>query len=298
MGSPITPAQLFDLEQIETNRFRSRYSQTNHTDALFGGQFIAQALAAAIRTTPGKTAHSLHGYFLRPGAAGSPIDYQVALLRDGQRVATRRVSAFQNSKLVFELLCSFAVPLAGFEHQAPAPDGIEGPEGLASLAEYVVANAPALSPLSVANYSAPFPLQLRLIEPERCFFELLPEPKRALWLRVPSAAEVDDAALHQCLLAFASDYWLLGVAAGAHALPTNRGTLQILSLDHAMWFHRPVRADGWLLYVTDSPSAQQGRGLARGLLYDTAGTLVATVAQEGLLLPNAPPIQEPEGAPA
>jgi acyl-CoA thioesterase-2 len=288
MGASITAAQLLDLEPLATNRFRSRHNQTNHTDALFGGQFIAQALAAAIRTTPGKTAHSLHGYFLRPGSAASPVDYLVEPLRDGQRVATRRVSAFQNGKLAFELLCSFAAPLAGFEHQTAPPEGLAGPEMLASLADYVVEHAPALPPLSVANYSAPFPLQLRPIEPERCFFELLPEPQRAFWLRVPSAADVDDPALQQCLLAFASDYWLLGVAAGAHVLPTDRSKLQILSLDHAMWFHRPVRADGWLLYITDSPSAQEGRGLARGLLYDTDGALVATIAQEGLLLPTDP----------
>lgn len=283
--SAITAAQLLDLEEIGPDRFRSRHGQANHAGSLYGGQLVGQALAAAIRTASGKTPHSLHGYFLRPGSAGAAIDYHVEALREGQRVATRRVSAHQGGKLLFHLHCSLATPLSGFEHQAARDERLPRPEALLPMADYVTAHAEALSTVTVASYCAPFPLELRLVEPERCFFELLPEPRRAFWVRVPSAAAVEDAVLHQCLLAFASDYWLAGVGAGAHVLPTDRSTLQIASLDHAVWFHRPVRADQWMLYVTDSPSAQQGRALCRGLLYDEAGTLVASAAQEALMLP-------------
>jgi acyl-CoA thioesterase-2 len=282
----ITAAQLLDLEEVEPDRFRSRNAQANHTGSLYGGQFLGQALAAAIRTAPGKSPHSLHGYFLRPGSLEAPIDYQVEALRDGQRVAARRVSAYQGGKLVFHLHCSLAAPMCGFEHQLAQDERLPRPEALLPMADYVAAHAEALSAVTVASYCAPFPLELRLTDPEHCFFERLPEPRRAFWVRVPSAAAIEDAALHQCLIAFASDYWLAGVGAGAHVLPTDRGALQIASLDHAVWFHRPARADQWMLYVTDSPSAQQGRALCRGLLYDEAGALVATTAQEALLLPT------------
>jgi acyl-CoA thioesterase-2 len=282
----ITAAQLLALDEIAPGRFQSRHSQTNHTGSLYGGQFIGQALAAAVRTTPGKSLNSMHGYFLRPGSPDAPIDYEVEPLRDGRRAASRRVSAFQDGKLAFHLHCSFVAPLDGFEHQVPPDPAAPRPEALDSLSNYVAAHAAALSAVTVASYCAPFPLELRLVEPERSFFELLPEPRRAFWVRMPSAAGIHDPALHQCLLAFASDYWLAGVGAGAHVLPTDRSRLQIASLDHAMWFHRSARADRWMLYVTDSPSAQEGRALCRGLLYDEAGALVATTAQEALLLPT------------
>jgi acyl-CoA thioesterase-2 len=257
----------------------------NHAGALYGGQVLTQALLAAARLTPGKQPHSAHGYFLRAGSAEAPIDYEVETLREGRRAAARRVQALQDGKLIFHLHCSFIEPLHGFEHQVDAPAGLPRPEALQPRADYVAAHAERLSARTVADYGGPFPLDLRLIEPERFFFELLPEPKRGFWLRMPSADEIDDPVLHSCLAAFATDYWLGGVGAGAHVLATDRTTLQIISLDHGIWFHRPVRADEWLLYLTDSPSAQQGRGLARGLLYDQAGALVATIAQECLLLP-------------
>ena len=130
------------------------------------------------------------------------------------------------------------------------------------------------------------PRKTKAIEPERCFFELLETPKRGFWFRVPSAAEIDDPIVHQALIAFASDFWIAGVGAGSHVLATDRDTLDIISLDHAVWFHRPARADRWLLHLTDSPSAQESRALCRGLLYDEGGVLVATTSQETFLFPR------------
>lgn len=282
----ITARQFVDLEQIGPAAFRSRHAQFNHAGALYGGQVVGQSLVAAARLTPGKQPHSLHGYFLRAGAGDGPIDYEVELLRDGQRVAARRVRALQGGKQIFELTCSFVTPLSGFEHQRPFPAATPGPAVSPALAAYVAEHAERLSERTVANYTAPFPVEVRLIEPDSYFFRLLGEPRRAFWLRIPSAAEVEDPVAHQALVALASDYWLAGVGAAAHALVTDRDTLQVISLDHAVWFHRPARADRWLLHLTDSPSAQQGRGLSRGLLYDEQGVLIATTAQESLLLPS------------
>ena len=247
---------------------------------------VGQALLAAARLTPGKQPHSLHGYFLRAGSADAPIDYEVEMLREGRRVASRRVSAVQDGKLIFDLHCSFVTAMDGFEHQQPPPASVPDPAALPDISAYVTAHAAHLSQRTVASYTAPFPLELRPIEPERCFFELLETPKRGFWFRVPSAAEIDDPIVHQALIAFASDFWIAGVGAGSHVLATDRDTLDIISLDHAVWFHRPARADRWLLHLTDSPSAQESRALCRGLLYDEGGVLVATTSQETFLFPR------------
>jgi acyl-CoA thioesterase-2 len=282
---PITARRLLDLERIAPTRFRSRHSQRNHGGTLFGGQAIAQALIAASTTVVGWPAHSLHAYFLRGAADDVPVEYEVARLRDGRRFATRRVSAIQNGRLIFEMLCSFHDAEPGFEHRFEPPSNIPGPDGLARLSDFVRAQADRLPESVVGTYGAAFPLELGLVDPEACFFSLLGEPRRSYWVRMPSAAEIDDAAAHRSLLAFLSDYWLVGVAIAQHALPTNRATLSISSIDHAVWFHRPARADDWLLYVTDSPSAGAGLGYARGLLFDRAGTLVASTAQEAVFRP-------------
>jgi len=279
----ITARQLVDIEQTGPTRFRSRHNQRNHTEALYGGQVLGQALAAASRTAAGQPAHSLHGYFLRVGAVDMPVDYDVELLRDGRRFAARQVAASQAGRLIFHMHCSFHDPEPGFAHQFEAPLDAPGPEGLAPLQDFVRAHADRLSQAAVEKYGAPFPLELRLIEPQQFFFEPPTELRRDFWVRMPSAGAVDDSAMRQCLLAFLSDYWLAGVAAGRHISPTNRKNVRIVSVDHAIWFHRPARADQWLLYRTDSPSAQQGRGLARGLLFNQAGALVASTAQEAVM---------------
>lgn len=285
MGAPgvITAQQLFELEQLGPGRFRSHRVQANHSASAFGGQLVGQALAAAARLAPDKRAASLHAFFLRAGSTDEPIDYEVETLRDGRRLAVFRVSARQQDKLMFHLHCSFMSSVPGFNHQAPCPTDLPGPEELASVADFVRAHAEDLPAETASIYSTAFPLEIRLIEPERTFFDRLQSPHRSFWVRAPSATALESPALHQCVLAFASDYWLVGVAAATHIPLRERNRLQILSLDHAVWFHRAARADEWLLYVTDSPSAQEGRGLARGLLYNAEGALIASTSQEALI---------------
>ncbi len=217
---------------------------------------------------------------------GVPVDYDVELLRDGRRFAARRVAASQVGRLIFHMHCSFHDPEPGVAHQFAAPLDAPGPEGLARLQDFVRAHADRLSQAAVDKYSAPFPLELRLIDPEKFFFDPPSEPKRDFWVRMPSANSVANPAMRQCLVAFLSDYWLAAVAARRTISPSKRKNLFVASVDHAIWFHRPARVDEWLLYRTDSPSAQQGRGLARGLLYDRAGALVASTAQEAVVRSN------------
>jgi acyl-CoA thioesterase-2 len=280
-----TAAELIDLEQTGPTGFRSRHNQRNHGDALFGGQVLCQSLLAASRTAAGRTPHSLHGYFLRGGAVDLPVEYEVEVLRDGRLFATRHVSASQGGRLIFHMDCSFHDAEPGPDRQFAAPLDVPSPESLISLADYVRANADRLPPAAIESYTARFPLELKLLDPDGCFFNLLEEPRRSFWIRMPSAAGVEDAIAHQALLAFLSDYWLVGVCIGQDMLPTNRRTLSIASIDHAMWFHRPARADEWLLYQSDSPSTRSGLGLARGLLFDRSGALVASTVQEAVFRP-------------
>lgn len=279
----ITAAQLLDLTEIGPLRFRNRHNHINHSNGLFGGQVMAQALAAATRTVADRPAHSLHGYFIRGGSIDLPVDYAVEAVRDGRRFATRAVVASQAGRIIFQMHCSFHDPEPGFEHRPDMPSDIPDPETLMSLRAFVAANADRLAPAAVRNYGAPFPFELRPIDPEAILVHGLDAPRRDFWTRMPSAAGIDDARLQQCLLTSLSDYWLAGVAAGQHILATTSQSFLITSLDHAIWFHRPVRADEWLLYRTDSPAAQQGRGLARGSLFDRQGRLVASTAQEALM---------------
>lgn len=278
---PITAAQLLDLQTVEPDLFRSHHTQANPAGALFGGQVLAQGLAAATRTVPGWPAHSLHGYFLRAGDAKLPVDYRVERLRDGRRFAARAIKASQNGRVIFHLHCSFHDPEPGVSHQQAMPAGLPEPDELISLDAYVAAHADRLPTATVANYTAPFPLELRLVGPETYFFAAGQSPSRAFWVRMPSAAGTADQD-QSALLAFLADYWLAGIAVGPGRLSTNSRELSITSLDHAMWFHRPVRAEEWLLYLCDTPSGGGGRGLARGLLYDRSGRLVATTSQEAL----------------
>lgn len=276
------------MDQIGALHFRARHNQPNHNGMLFGGQALAQALAAAQRTMPDWPAHHCNAYYLRGGAIEETVDYEVEQLRDGRRYAARRVRASQRGRAIFEMLCSFHDPEHGFAHQRRDAMDVPDPTLLPSLASYVVENAHRLPREIVDRYSGHFPIEVRLIQPECAFFELLPTPHRAFWIRMPSAEQVSRPGDHQCLLAFLSDYWLAGVAAGRHRSPITADGFSIVSLNHSLWFHAPARADQWLLYRSESPWAGDGRGVSRGLLYDREGTLVASAVQEAAMREPGP----------
>jgi acyl-CoA thioesterase-2 len=255
---------------------------------VFGGQVLGQALAAATSTVdPTRPAHSLHGYFLRPGDAQADIEYCVDRSRDGSSFTTRRVVATQHGRPIFHLAASFQRAEDGFDHQPTAPV-VPGPEGLASELELTRAVADRLPDRVREIWTRDRPIEIRPVDPGDPFRPARREPAQYAWVR--AVGEVaDDDALHRCLLAYLSDFKLLGSALRPHGVSYLTGEVQMASLDHAMWFHRPFRVHDWLLYAMDSPSASGARGLARGSLFDRHGRLVASVAQEGLMRPRRPP---------
>jgi acyl-CoA thioesterase II len=279
-----TARALLDLERMTERRFRSTYSQPNYQGAIFGGQALAQALAAAQRTVPLWVPHTGTGYFLRPGAVAEPIDYQVEVVRDGRRFAARRVLAVQSGKPIFDLLCSFHDAEPGLAHQQGDAAEVPLPENLTSVLEFVRAHVDRLPRQIIERHEqfhAVFPVELRLADPERLFFGEPNNLARTYWFRMASAEDIEDPSEHRSLLAFMSDYWLAGAAAAPHRSAASASNdVSVASLNHSIWFHGPVRADEWLLCRTDSPWAGEGRGMARGLIYDRRGRMVASVAQE------------------
>ncbi|QMW22420.1 acyl-CoA thioesterase [Sandaracinobacteroides saxicola] len=277
---------LLALEALDLNLFRNRYNQRNANNALFGGQVLAQALTAATHTVEDRGVHSLHGYFLRAGKADSPVIYQVDRTRDGGRFSTRRVTAVQQGQPIFHMECGFHAAEEGFDHATPIAPGIPGPEMLDDLPTLATKWADRLPDWLIRRWSAPErPIEVKPVDPTQFLQKPEAAPRRTLWIRLPSAATANDGPDQACLLAYLSDYWLAGTAAMPHTLPMPSPSLFMASLDHAMWFHRPARADDWLLFDCDSPSAQSGRGLARGSIHDRHGRLIASTAQEALLRP-------------
>ncbi|NYI03417.1 acyl-CoA thioesterase [Allostreptomyces psammosilenae] len=282
MGSPVDQlVDLLDLERIEVNIFRGR-SPESPLQRVFGGQVAGQALVAAGRTVePDRPVHSLHSYFLRPGIPGVPIVYQVERVRDGRSFSTRRVVAVQNGRIIFNLTASYHVGEEGAEQQAAMPD-VPDPDSLRSLVDVLESELPVPPP----NIDRRFPFDIRYTEPLRWTAEEVAaaEPRSAVWMRTQGALG-DDPLLHVCALTYASDLTLLdAVRVTLEPLWGPRG-YDMASLDHAVWFHRPFRADDWLLYQQESPSSSGGRGLAQGRFYDRSGRLVASVVQEGLFRP-------------
>lgn len=273
--------EVLALERLEVDLFRGQ-SQDLGWGAIFGGQALGQALSAAVQTVPAdRCVHSLHAYFLRRGDARHPVIYQVERTRDGGSFTTRRVVAVQHGERIFSMTTSFQVPEVGFEHQAPRPEAV-GPDGLWSDVDLARRFADRIPEPLRTRAIADRPIELRQIRPHDPLAPKVADPERAVWLRVPDALP-DDPALHQYLLAYASDFHLLGTAMLPHGVSWMQPDMQVTSIDHAMWFHRPVRIDEWLLYTMDSPSASGGRGLVRGSIYAADGTLVASTAQEGLI---------------
>jgi acyl-CoA thioesterase II len=270
---------LLDLEAIEVNIFRGR-SPDEDQQRVFGGQVAGQALVAAARTVERGMVHSLHAYFLRPGDPKIPILYDVDRIRDGRSFTTRRVSAVQHGKTIFTLSASFQIAEDGPAHQAAMPE-VPEPESLPTFQERMERLFGKLD----NEFMRKRPIDLRHVTPltwEAARDPELTGPESLVWLRV--AGELpDDPLLHVCLMTYASDMTLLDTVLLNHGLAWGDRRTMGASLDHAMWFHRPFRADRWLLYAQDTPNASGARGLARGQVFTQDGELVVSVVQEGLV---------------
>jgi len=275
---------LLDLEPIEVNLFRGLSPPGEQRQRVFGGQVAGQALVAAARTVEldDGVVHSLHAYFLRPGDPSVPILYQVDRIRDGRSFTTRRVVAIQHGKAIFNLQASFQAVEEGMEHQAPMPS-VPPPETFPTFRERWAPYAAEMGDW----YTRPRPIDFRTVNyrPEDRRRPL--PPVQQVWLKAAGSLP-DNPILHTCILTYASDMTLLDTAALPHGGEYDDQHMMVASLDHAMWFHRPFRADEWLLYDQDSPSASGARGIARGLVFRADGTLIASVVQEGLLRRLAP----------
>ena len=276
-------AELLDLETIDTDLFRGIQPDTM-LQRVFGGQVAAQSLVAGARTVePPLSVHSLHSYFLRPGDTAVPIVYDVERMRDGRSFSTRRVVARQHGRSIYYMTISFQVPEDGFEHQDAMPS-VPPPEESLSVGEVVRRRSPERAEQWLTEWAA---LELRAIGDSRPGGELPGDDRPAqsrLWIRV--GGRLDDAELtHKAAFTYASDLTLLGSSLVPHGLLVSDPRVQSASLDHTIWFHRPFRADEWLLYDQTSPSASGARGLALGRVFTLDGRLVATVAQEGLIRP-------------
>jgi len=272
--------RLLELERLEINLFRGE-SRDIGAPQVFGGQVLGQALVAASATVEDRMVHSLHAYFLRPGDFTKPIVYEVDRSRDGQSFSSRRVIAIQNGQQIFNMAASFHIGEGGFEHQLPMPAAPD-PESLPDLMEQIK-SVVDLVPERVSRfvrYERPFEFRPVIMADLRNPRPM--EPRKVIWFRARDRVP-DDQALHRCLLAYVSDFYLLDTAMMPHAISPIRDTLRLASVDHAMWFHADVRVDDWLLYVIDSPSASGARGFTRGSVFAHSGKLVASTAQEGLI---------------
>lgn len=273
---------LLSLERIEENLFRGQ-SQDLGWGTVFGGQVLGQALSAAAQTVPPERhVHSMHAYFLRPGDVGKPIVYEVDRIRDGSSFNTRRVVAVQGGKAIFNLASSFQKLEGGFDHQDPMPDAPR-PESCPTEQERFARAFDKLPPFARERATADRPFELRPVDPEDDLFHPTPRaPVRHMWLRAVAPLP-DDPALHAYLLAYASDHGFVTTSLLPHGVTWLTPGMQVASVDHVMWFHRPLRVDDWLLYAIDSPTAHGARGLVRGRIFTKDGVLVASTAQEGLV---------------
>lgn len=274
-----------DLEKLEENLFRGSSPQ-NGWQRVFGGLVIAQALMAAQRCVdPDRIVHSLHAYFMRPGDPSIPIIYQVERIRDGSSFTTRRVVAIQHGKAIFSMSASFQVEEPGFDHQVAIPN-VPAPESLMGEAEFRAAFL-AQAPETVKKYwGRERPIEIRPTSLTHYLSREKLEPEAHIWVRA-SGIVPDDRHYQAAILAYLSDMTLLDTSLYAHGTSIFDPELQVASLDHAMWFHRPCRLDDWLLYTQDSPSAAGARGMTRGSIFTRDGRLIASVAQEGLIRKRA-----------
>jgi acyl-CoA thioesterase-2 len=274
--------EILDLEEIDTNIFRGQNEPSRH-GRLFGGQVAAQALVAAGRTVNGLPAHSLHSYFLRPGDPEVPVVYTVDRIRDGRSFVTRRVVGQQRGKAIFNLAVSFHEPEFSYEHQDEMPDA-PPPEEIPTWLERMEAVWDKLPEPMKVIAPTKRPIDVRHVDPPTYLGGKPSRGPSLVWMRVDGAV-ADDHFLHQSLLTYATDISLLDNILRPHGRLGKLGPMMVASIDHAVWFHRPLRFDEWLLYVQDSPTSFGARGFARGALYTRDGKHVASAAQEGLMRP-------------
>ena len=278
---------ILDLEPLERNLFRGR-SPSDSWQRVFGGQVIAQALTAASRTVENaRPVHSLHAYFMLPGDPAVPIIYEVDRIRDGRSFTTRRVVAIQHGVAIFAMSASFQVVEQGLDHGTPMPD-VPDPETLPpedELRRQILERVPEAAR---RYWQRSRPVEMRPVDLRHYLKPGEPIPaKQQIWFRTTGPLP-DDASVHAAVLAYASDMLLLDTSLYPHGKTLFEPGIQVASLDHAMWYHRAFRADDWLLYVLDSPSASGARGFTRGEVFSRDGTLLASIAQEGLIRVHAP----------
>ncbi|MAE97025.1 MAG: acyl-CoA thioesterase II [Deltaproteobacteria bacterium] len=278
--------ELLDLEEIDLNIYRGQ-NEAGQVGRLFGGQVLAQGLAAAGRTVEETPAHSLHAYFLRPGDPKVPVLYSVDRIRDGRSFTTRRVVALQRGKAILNMAASFHENERGYDHQIELPEA-PAPESLPTWSELIAANRESIPNVEGREARGAPPVDYRHVDRPVYLGGAAGEDPNRIWVR--AAGELpDDVLLHQCFLVYASDMSMIDTVMRHHGTRGPLGPPAMgASLDHAVWFHRPFCADQWLLYAQDSPSAAGARGFARGSIFQGDGALVASVAQEGLVRP-APP---------
>ena len=272
--------KLLELERIEDRIFRGE-SRDLGGARVFGGQVLGQALTAASYTVESRQVHSLHAYFLVGGDVNAPIVYEVEVARDGKSFSNRRVVAIQHGRPIFNMTASFQVPERGLEHAAAMPQ-VPGPEGLADVRELppdVLAKIPEKMQRFLTHER---PFEFRSVEPIQVVAPPRAPAVRHIWIKTVDRLP-DSPDLHRNVLAYVSDYQLVGTSTLPHGIHFAEGNVQLASLDHAMWFHRPFRVDDWLLYAMESPNASGGRGLAMGRFFTRDGALVASTAQEGVV---------------
>lgn len=272
--------KVMTLERLELDLFRGE-SRDIGSPQVFGGQVLGQALMAATATVEQRPVHSLHAYFLRRGDFNSPIVYEVDRARDGNHFSTRRVVAIQHGAQIFNMSASFQAQEEGLAHQLEMPE-VPPPEDLPELAWYYRDILAKLAPRVRRVLEQKRPFEFRPTEPPSFLNGATAIPQRSIWLRAVAPLP-DDEAMHRCLLAYVSDFHLLDTALMPHGVAIVQPNLIVASIDHAMWFHRSVRVDDWLLYSTDSPSASGARGFARGSIFSRDGRLVASTSQEGMM---------------
>ena len=272
--------KVMTLERLEMDLFRGQ-SRDIGSPQVFGGQVLGQALVAATATVEDRVVHSLHAYFLRRGDFNSPIVYEVDRALDGKHFSSRRVVAIQHGRQIFNMSASFQLPETGLDHQIPMPD-VPLPESLPDVESHYRGIADQLPAAVRRILEQKRPFEFRPVQPPDPLRQAKSAPLKHIWFRAVDGLP-DDEALHRCLLAYVSDFHLLDTALKPHGISMISPQLTIASIDHAMWFHRSVRVDDWLLYSIDSPSASGARGFTRGSVFSRDGRLVASAAQEGLI---------------